>query len=64
MVTFQTKHPDFGIFWRTLELKLLLYIYSGHVYYFMTIGYTCFTGIGYIFPRFGIFYQEKLANLA
>jgi hypothetical protein len=26
MVTFQTKHHNLGIFWRTLELKMWIYI--------------------------------------
>jgi hypothetical protein len=26
MVSFQTKNPNLGIFWRILELKMLLYI--------------------------------------
>jgi hypothetical protein len=26
MVSFQTKNPNLGIFWRTLEWKMLLYI--------------------------------------
>jgi hypothetical protein len=39
MVSFQTKTTNFGIFWRTLEWKMLLNI-SGHLEYFTTIGYT------------------------
>jgi hypothetical protein len=42
-------------------------IYSGHLEYFTTNGYItwafgCFVLIWYIFPRFGILYQEKSGN--
>jgi hypothetical protein len=44
-------------------------LYSGHFEYFMTIGYIYwafgnFVVIWYIFPRFGILYQEKSGNPA
>jgi hypothetical protein len=45
MVSFRTKNPNLGIFWRTLEWKLLIYIYSGRLEYFTTVGYMYFMGI-------------------
>jgi hypothetical protein len=30
MVSFQTKNTNLGIFWKTLEWKKFLHIYSGH----------------------------------
>jgi hypothetical protein len=67
MVCFQTKIPALGKFWRILLWKILVYfmtistilepleIFYGHLVYFMVIWY--------IFPRFGIFDQEKSGNL-
>jgi hypothetical protein len=64
MVSFQTKKiPILGKFWTVLQWKTLVYfmtiwsilrplkIFSGHLVYFVIIWY--------IFPRFGILYQEK-----
>jgi hypothetical protein len=51
MIYFQTKNPDLGKFWRALKWKME---------YFMAIGKL--VTIWYIFPSFGILYQEK--NLA
>jgi hypothetical protein len=31
MVSFQTKNPNLGIFWETLEWKMLLYIMYGNL---------------------------------
>jgi hypothetical protein len=66
MVCFQTKNTDLGKFWRVLQRKMLVYfvsiwsilraleIFFGHVVYFVVIWY--------IFPRFGMLYQEKSGN--
>jgi hypothetical protein len=66
MVSFQTKNPNLGKFWRVLLWKLLLYfmtiwpilqpleIFYGHLRYFVAFWY--------IFPRFGILDQEKSGN--
>jgi hypothetical protein len=55
MVSFQTKNPNSGIFWRTLEWKMLLNIHSGHLEYFTTSEYILwaignFVFIWFIFP--------------
>jgi hypothetical protein len=67
MVCFQTKNPNLGKFWRVLLWKILVYfmtiwsilrpseIFCGH----LVITYVV---IWYIFPRFGIFDQEKSGN--
>jgi hypothetical protein len=53
MVSFQTKNPNLGIFWRALDWKIWIYfmaiwnilqtfgIFYGHLEYFMTIWYIC-----------------------
>jgi hypothetical protein len=62
MVSFQTKHPNLGIFWRTLEWKLFLYIvcsfvkYFDHWVYLMGIWQFCshlvyFSPLWYFLPR-------------
>jgi hypothetical protein len=68
MVSFQTKNPNLGKFWRALDWKMLVYfmaiwnilqkfgIFYDHLVYFVVIWY--------IFPRFGILYQEKSGNPA
>jgi hypothetical protein len=66
MVCFQTNNPNLGKFWRGLDWKVLIYcltiwsilrpleIFYGHLVYFVVIRY--------IFPRFGMLYQEKSGN--
>jgi hypothetical protein len=66
MAHFQTQNPNLGTFWRVLQWKMLVH--------FMTIssilrpfGTFCgrllhFVVIWYIFPRFGLLYQEKSGN--
>jgi hypothetical protein len=66
MVFFHTKNRNLGIFWRPLELKMFIHfrvignilrlfdIFCGHLVYFVAIWY--------IFPCFGMFYQEKSGN--
>jgi hypothetical protein len=68
MAYFQTKNPNLAKFWRVLQWKMLvnymaiwsivrlLGIFCGHLVYFMVIWY--------IFPRFGMLYQEKSGNTA
>jgi hypothetical protein len=63
MVCCQTQNPNLGKFWRVLQWKMLVYfmdtwsiwwsfvIFYGHLVQFVVIWY--------IFPRFGILYQEK-----
>jgi hypothetical protein len=63
MVYFQTKNSNVGKFWRDLELKMLVCIFYGHLEYFtasQVLGNVVV--IWYIFPRFGILYQEKSGN--
>jgi hypothetical protein len=45
MVYFHTKHPNLGIFWRALELKMFVYFMTNLIF---------FTVIGYILCHFGI----------
>jgi hypothetical protein len=77
MVYFQTKNPTLGKFWRVLQSKMLVCMFIYYILYghglFMTISYTYFMPIGYIFgnlvyfSRFGVFwhvwYVENLATL-
>jgi hypothetical protein len=59
MVSFQTKNPNLGKFWRALEWKILEYfkvigIFYGHLEYFTVIG--IFYGHWNILESFEIFY--------
>jgi hypothetical protein len=66
MVYFQTKNPNLGKFGRVLHWKMLVYfmdtwsilqsfvIFYGHLVKYLEIWY--------IFPRFGILFQEKYGN--
>jgi hypothetical protein len=68
MVCFQTQNPNLGKFWRVLQWKILvnfmtiwsilrpLEIFYCHLVYCVVIWY--------IFPRFGILYEEKSGNPA
>jgi hypothetical protein len=63
MVYLNTKNPDLGIFWRAFEWKILVYLmatwnilpprgtFYGVLVYFVVIRY--------IFPRFGMLFNEK-----
>jgi hypothetical protein len=61
---FETKNPYLGKFWRVLQWKFMSIwsilrpfgICCLHLVYFMDFGY--------IFPRFGMLYQEKSGNPA
>jgi hypothetical protein len=48
MVYFQTKNPNLGNFWRVLQLKILVFVFNGHLVHF--------TAIWYILRQFGIIY--------
>jgi hypothetical protein len=66
MVSFQTKNPNLGKFWRAQDWKMLIYfkaiwnisqkfgIFYDHLVHFVFIWY--------IFSGFGIMYQEKSGN--
>jgi hypothetical protein len=69
MVSFQTKNPILGKFWRAVDRKMLVYfmaiwnilqtfgIFYGHLVHFVFIWYIlCSFGT---FFGFGIMYQEK-----
>jgi hypothetical protein len=63
MVSFKTKNPDLGIFWRTLEWKMMLYILVvSNILVPFCIFYGHFVIIGILFPAFDILYQEKSGN--
>jgi hypothetical protein len=59
MLYFQTKNPYLGIFWRDLELKMLVYFVS-ICNILQPIG--TLWPFGKIFPLFGMLYQEKSGN--
>jgi hypothetical protein len=67
MAYFQTKNPNLGKFWRSLELKRFALFY-GRLEYLATIWYILWSfgyyleAIWYIFPRFGIFCKERSGN--
>jgi hypothetical protein len=46
MAYFQTKNPNLGKFWKVLQSKMLVY----------------FMVVWYMFPRFGMLYQDKSGN--
>jgi hypothetical protein len=67
MVSFQTKNPNLGIIWGTLEWKMFVYfLVIWYIVQPMGIFYVsaAFDNFWYIFPRFGILYQEKSGNPA
>jgi hypothetical protein len=66
MVYFQTKNPNLGKFWSTLDLKMLIYFMCiSNILWTFVIFYdhlAHFVFIWYIFSGFGIMYQEKSGN--
>jgi hypothetical protein len=68
MVCFQTKNHNLGKFWSALDWKMLKYFMAiwnilmrfGNFYCYLVH----FLPIWYIFPGFGIMYQEKSGNPA
>jgi hypothetical protein len=66
MVSFQTKNPNLGKFWRTLDCKMLIYciaiwnnLQTFGIFYDHLVN---FLFIWYIFSDLGIMYQEKSGN--
>jgi hypothetical protein len=66
MVSFQTKNPNFGKFWRALHWKMLIYCLAiRNILQTFGIFYgqqDHFRVIWYIFTRFGMLYREKSGN--
>jgi hypothetical protein len=66
MVYFQTKNLNFGSSWRVLQWKMCVYfwdIWSISQPFCLIYGNLVnFVVIWYIFPRFGMLYQEKSGN--
>jgi hypothetical protein len=68
IVSFQTKNPNLGKFWRALDLKMLIYFMAiwsilqpFGIFHDLLVQ---FVFIWYIFPGFGIMPQEKSGNPA
>jgi hypothetical protein len=67
MVYFQTKNPNLGKFWRVLQWKMLAYFM---VIWSILLPICIFRAIWsilwswFIFPCFGLLYQEKFGNPA
>jgi hypothetical protein len=67
MVSFQTKNPNLGKFWRAIDWKMFLY-FMAILEYFQTFGifydhWVHFVFIWYIFPVWVIFTKKNLATL-
>jgi hypothetical protein len=66
MVCFQTINPNLGKFWRVLLWTMMVYFidtWSILQSFILVYGqWVQFVVIWYIFPRFGILYQEKSGN--
>jgi hypothetical protein len=66
MVSFQTKNPNLGKFWRALDGKLLIYFRAiWNILMIFGIFYDQLVNFGfilYIFSDFGIVYLEKSGN--
>jgi hypothetical protein len=67
MVCFQTKNPNLGEFGRALDWKMFIYVFYGHLEYFVEIwdilwpfGIFCIHLVHFF--GFGIVYQEKSGN--
>jgi hypothetical protein len=66
MLYFKSKNINFGVFWKALEWKFLVYFMANccilwaFVYILWPFGN--FVIFGYIFPRFGMLYQEESGN--
>jgi hypothetical protein len=65
MAYFQSKNPNLGKFWRALQWNMLVYLMAS--LYFYQICIVCghlvdYMVVWYIFPRFGMMYQEKSGN--
>jgi hypothetical protein len=69
MVSFQTENPNLGIFLRTLEWKMFIYLLViwnilRTLGIFLGILVILVIVIWHIFPLFGILHQEKSGNPA
>jgi hypothetical protein len=66
MVSFQTKNPNFGKFWRALDWKMLIYfmaiwnILRTFAIFYDQLVHLC--SFGTFFSGFGVMYQEKSGN--
>jgi hypothetical protein len=66
---FANQKYHFGIFWRDLERKMMEYLFSVHLEYFMAIWYILWP-FGYVIcchwvsSRFGLLFQEKYGTPA
>jgi hypothetical protein len=56
---FMTKNPNLGKFWSVLQCKMLANFMAFGPYY-----YRILLSFWYIFPRFGMLYQEKSGSSA
>jgi hypothetical protein len=68
MVSFQTKNPNLGKFWRAQDWKMLIYfklfgIFYRHLGYFVTIWYIL-CSFGTFFPVWVIIEEKNPATLA
>jgi hypothetical protein len=67
MVSFQTKNPNLGIFWSTLEWKILYFLVIWAILRPLGIFYICafgnFVVIWYIFPALVYCTKKNLATL-
>jgi hypothetical protein len=61
MVYFHTNNTNLGIFWKAFELKMSVH-FTVTLYILLQFGN--FVVICYIFPQFGLLYQEKSGNPA
>jgi hypothetical protein len=59
MVSFQTKNPTLGMFWRTFGIKNVV-LYCGRLECFTIYQWVYFIVILHIFPAFGKLYQATL----
>jgi hypothetical protein len=72
MVYFQIKNTNLGKFWKVLQRKMLVFLWSFRLFYsqmvyFMAIWYIwwplgMFGGLLVYFSRFGMLYREKSGN--
>jgi hypothetical protein len=61
---FKPKIPILGKFWRVLQWKTLVYTYFCNLVYVFYGHFVYFMVTWYIFPRFGMLYDEKSGNPA
>jgi hypothetical protein len=65
ILNFETKNRNLDKYWTVLQCQMYILwtfcLFYGHLMNFVAI-LVYFVVIWYIFPRFGIFYQEKSGN--